>query len=117
MKAIRKSDGKVIEVEPQRFMECDGSMYAPSDLDFSVDEAKETEEATINGWMARDKNGDLVCCAGSKPFKEEKLPFWRVDYRNYIECIPNDLFPSVTWDSEPMEVEITIKPKKKLSTK
>lgn len=78
---------------------------------------KEVEEAAINGWMARDKNGGLVCCAGSKPFKEEKLPFWRVDYRNFIECIPNDLFLSLTWDDDPMEVEITIKPKKRLSTK
>lgn len=41
MKAIRKSDGKVIEVEPQRFMEQDGSMYAPSDLDFTPKKDKQ----------------------------------------------------------------------------
>lgn len=69
-------------------------------------------DTVISGWMARDKNGDLVCCAGSKPFKEEKLPFWRVDFRNFIECIPNDLFPDLTWDSDPLPVEIIIKRKK-----
>lgn len=52
MKAIRKSDGKVIEVKPQRFMEHDGSMYAPSELDFNVEEL---EEVTIDGWVARDE--------------------------------------------------------------
>ena len=54
MLAKRKSDGKVIEVKPQRFMEQDGSMYAPSDLDFNVEEA---EEVTIDGWVARDEDG------------------------------------------------------------
>lgn len=70
-------------------------------------------KAKIDAWMARDKNGDLVCCAGSKPFKEEKLPFWRADTRNFIECVPNDLFPDLTWNSEPLEVELIIKRKKK----
>lgn len=70
-------------------------------------------DTVINGWVARDKNGDLVCCAGSKPFKEEKMPFWKVDFRNFIECIPNDLFPDLTWESEPEQVEIIIKRKKK----
>ena len=45
---------------------------------------KNAEETVIQGWVARDKNGDLVCCAGSKPFKEEKMPFWKVDFRNFI---------------------------------
>jgi len=75
--------------------------------------AVEDVDTVIQGWVARDKNGDLVCCAGSKPFKEEKIPFWRVDFRNFIECIPNDLFPDLTWDSDPIEVEIIIKRKKK----
>lgn len=74
---------------------------------------EDVEEAMIQGWVARDMNGDLVCCAGSKPFKEEKMPFWRVDFRNFIECIPNDLFPDLTWDNDPIEVELIIKRKKK----
>ena len=73
---------------------------------------EDVEEAMIQGWVARDMNGDLVCCAGSKPYKEENIPFWKVDFRNFIECIPNDLFPELTWESEPEEVELIIKRKK-----
>lgn len=74
---------------------------------------KNAEETVIQGWVARDKNGDLVCCAGSKPFKEENIPFWKVNFRNFIECIHNDLFPDLTWDNDPIEVELIIKRKKK----
>lgn len=78
---------------------------------FALGKQEKDADTVIQGWVARDKNGDLVCCAGSKPFKEEKLPFWRVDFRNFIECIPNDLFPDLTWDSDPIEVELIIKRK------
>lgn len=87
------------------------SSYLQGAQDFLGKQEKDAEETVIQGWVARDKNGDLVCCAGSKPFKEEKLPFWRVDFRNFIECIPNDLFPDLTWDSDPIEVELIIKRK------
>lgn len=70
-------------------------------------------DITIQGWVARDENGDLVCCVGSKPYKEENIPFWKVNFRNFIECIPNDLFPNLTWELDPEEVEIIIKRKKK----
>lgn len=73
--------------------------------------AVEDVDTVIQGWIARDKNGDLVCCAGSRPYKEENIPFWKVNFRNFIECIPNDLYPDLTWDSEPEEVEIIIKRK------
>jgi len=54
MKAIRKKDGKVIEVSSleytdietnvkSRYCAADGEMYPLSDLDFSVGEAKESE--------------------------------------------------------------------------
>ncbi len=87
------------------------SSYLQGAQDLLGKQEKDAEETVIQGWVARDKNGDLVCCAGSKPFKEEKLPFWRVDFRNFIECIPNDLFPDLTWDSDPIEVELIIKRK------
>lgn len=103
MKAIRKSDGKVIEVEPQRFMEQDGSMYAPSDLDFNV------EEVTINGWVARDKYGD-ICVYENKPTR--RYDFWFDDDAPNFTLLPITSFPSVTWESDPLEVTITIKPKK-----
>lgn len=107
MKAIRKSDGKIIEVEPQRFMEQNGAMYAPSELDFNV---KESEEVTINGWVARDIIGTL-CLFIEKP--KRNAEWWSTGgYGLWVE--PNDdLYPSVTWESDPLEVTITLKPKKR----
>lgn len=75
--------------------------------------AVEDVDTVIQGWIARDENGDLVCCTGSKPYKEENIPFWKVNFRNFIECIPNNLFPDLAWDSDPIEVEIILKRKKK----
>ena len=115
MKAIRKSDGKVIEVEPQRFMEHDGSMYAPSELDFNVEEA---EEVTIDGWVARDDE-DVIGESGlylypMKPFRKEHW-FALPEDTAYNAAMRLDvgLFPNLTFDNSPMEVTITIKPKKK----
>lgn len=115
MKAIRKSDGKVIEVKPQRFMEQDGSMYAPSELDFNVEEA---EEVTIDGWVARDE-GDVI--GESELYLYSAKPV----RKGHWFALPEDaecdaamrldvgLFPSLTWQSDPLEVTLTIKPKKK----
>ena len=109
MKAKRKSDGKVIEVEPQRFMEQDGSMYAPPELDFNVEE---TEEVTIDGWMARDSNGTLWICS-EEP--QRYSDWWIIDTdEEYTKKeLSSYLFPSLTWQSDPLEVTLTIKPKKK----
>ena len=94
--------------------------YSKSAFSYAFDSAyalgkqeKDVDETVIRGWVARDENGDLVCCAGSKPYKEENIPFWKVNFRNFIECIPNDLFPDLTWNDDPIEVELIIKRKKK----
>lgn len=113
MLAKRKSDGKVIEVEPQRYMEHDGSMYAPSELDFNVD-----EEVTIDGWVARDRLNNALFLHDEKPYRsfsgyqtDGKEDEWRSD-----TCPPYPIdynsFPSLTWESDPLPVTITIKPKK-----
>lgn len=108
MKAIRKSDGKVIEVEPQRFMEQDGSMYAPSDLDV----LSEKETAVLVGWICRDNNSlNAQILIGDKP-KRTGFGFWENESADCI-TLPKDKFPSLTWTDEPIEVELTIKPKKK----
>lgn len=108
MKAIRKSDGKVIEVEPQRFMEQDGSMYAPSDLDF----LSEKETAVLVGWICRDNNSlNAQVLIGDKP-KRTGFGFWENESADCI-TLPTDSFPSLTWESDPIEVELTIKLKKK----
>lgn len=114
MKAIRKSDGKVIEVEQATaydgeigywdYENCDS--HYPSELDFNVEES---EEVTIDGWVARDEDGDIYVYKG-KPTKEED--YWLDDDAASIVLLPITYFPSLTWESDPLEVTITIKPKK-----
>ncbi|WP_290437781.1 hypothetical protein [Muribaculum intestinale] len=109
MKAKRKSDGKVIEVEPQRFMEQDGSMYAPSELDFKVEEA---EEVTIDGWVARNKDNSLYLFK-AEPWYNSPRGYWD-DHLMSIGCfsIPSESFPHITFDNSPIEITLTLKLKK-----
>lgn len=63
-------------------------------------------EATISGWVCRDKDGTL-CLYYNKPMRGKEE--W---FGNYDRQLPEESFPSLTWQDEPIEVEITIKPKK-----
>lgn len=115
MLAKRKADGKVFEVYPvsdNQYLH-GVSLYQASDLDFDVEE--ETEEVTIEGWICRDGGGGLFLC-GEKPTREydEETSddgFWD-DSDNSIN-LDRNLFPNITWHSEPRFVTITIKAKKK----
>ena len=86
----------------------DGTICQDTDLDFNVEE---TEEVTIDGWVARDKNGTLWICS-EEP--QRYSDWWIIDTdEEYTKKeLPSYLFPSLTWQSEPLEVTITIKPKK-----
>lgn len=61
-------------------------------------------------WVARDKNGDLKLFY-NKPFRlyEDNFKFgddkWVTTWINWMQIDPN-LFPELTWDDEPIEVEI-----------
>ncbi len=129
MKAIRKSDGKIIEVKPycppqedydnykcypfeDYYITSDNEVLSNYDLDFGLEEA---EEVTIDGWMARDSNGTLWICS-EEP--QRYSDWWIIDTdEEYTKKeLPSYLFPSLTWQSDPLEVTLTIKPKKKSST-
>lgn len=65
-------------------------------------------EATISGWVARDNGGGLYLHSirprkGAMEWHGDRQPF----------TLPIGSFPSLTWQDEPIEVEITIKPKKR----
>lgn len=114
MKAIRKSDGKVIEVteksswNKEKIYTADGIFYRKEDLDFNVEEA---EEVTIDGWVARDSNGTLWICS-EEP--QRYSDWWIIDTdEEYTKKeLPSYLFPALTWQSDPLEVTVTVKPKK-----
>jgi len=71
---------------------------------------KDAEETVISGWVAADDNGDLFLCR-TKPVRDEVSGMWISG-----ECpldVGINLFPDLTWDSEPQEVELIIKRNKK----
>lgn len=117
MKARRKSDGEIIEVREWRgasdviYSSPDMSrFYQASDLDFNVD----AEDTEISGWVARDNSGpnDLGLRVYSvKPKRSEGLKRWNGhgEKSTLIDC---RLFPDLTWESDPIEVELIIKRKK-----
>lgn len=93
-----------------------------TDLDFNLDPPQ--LEATISGWVAVD-DFDNAYIYHSKPTQGSRefcdtgdyITDWVCDtkYPNGKKCyvIDKDLFPNLTPDSDPIEVEITIKPKNK----
>ncbi len=78
---------------------------------FSKRATRSNEHLTITGWIARDEDGDLYIYR-SKPFREVSSSaggFWSA--YGASSALDNALFPSVTWKSEALEVDITITPK------
>ena len=70
------------------------------------------QEYKIKGWVARDKDGQLcIFYDGDKPHRGECNSWWYPEYCLEGDCmtIDDDMFPDLTWESEPIEVELTIK--------
>ena len=55
-------------------------------------------------WVARDKSGKLFAY-DSKPKRECYLGFWYSDL-NCVVPISRNFFPELTWEDEPLEVEL-----------
>ena len=124
MKARRKSDGKIIEVEEvvynlkngKPYHKClsDGHHYPASDLDFNVD----PEETVISGWVAIDEAFNQCFLHTEKPIQKAQPiadtgdydTVWDSDGETYL--LDAGLFPDMDSDSEPQECEIIIKRKK-----
>lgn len=60
----------------------------------------------VDGWVARDKDGDIAIFR-EVPTKDEEIGMWKPCKSAYI--FPNkDEYPDVTWDSEPQKVKVII---------
>ena len=72
------------------------------------------DSVTITRWVAKNKDGD-VNMHNTKPFrfKCENIEYWVDGHASYklARSFVNRMFPDLTWESEPVEVEITIKRK------
>lgn len=72
---------------------------------------KDAEGAVISGWVARDSDGTLTLFEG----KPERVRYIRSNEglwmaKNMTDLV-SELFPALTWDSDPIEVELRIKRK------
>lgn len=68
-------------------------------------------------WLARDKNGDIALFLRQKPTLNADGDIWQTSEEEVVnnECCPpclmlqKHLFPEVTFENSPQEVEIVIK--------
>lgn len=84
-------------------------------LDFNLSEEKES--AVIEGWVVRDKRyissilthqtSKLYLCQ-EKPRRIDSMGIW--DKEGDYCKLPNDLFPYITFGSDPLRVRIQITP-------
>lgn len=112
MKAKIKATGEIISVSPTYNLKdhndsatyyTDGKLglWTAEEIDF----LSKKEAVVRDGYIARDGLGNLHF--------SRSLPRKRVGLGWFIPCcisykLPPDLFPSVTWESEPQKVRILI---------
>lgn len=110
MKAKVKATSEIVEVREWRG--ASDIIYSTLDMNrfFAADEIEfvVSESESTFGWIARDKDGDLYYY-DKKP--ERKPTQWTTD--GIMIDMPPNMFPSLSWYCESIEVEVTIKPKKK----
>ena len=82
---------------------------------FALGKQEKGADTVIQGWVCRDKvinepfTSDLFL-AFDEPTRIEEWGKWG-DMGDYIE-LDSSLFPDLTWDSDPLEVELVIKRKR-----
>lgn len=73
----------------------------------------DSEATVIQGWVARNHepcHGYDLHLFTSKPIRRQIMGDW---YGHGETKLDTKLFPSLSWESEPVECEIIIKPKKR----
>ena len=77
---------------------------------FALGKQENDADTVIQGWVARDDDGQLLYLYGSMPTRG--INMWN-GHGTLLTPLNTGLYPDLTWESEPQEVEITIKRKKK----
>lgn len=79
---------------------------------YALGKQEKDADTVIQGWVARDSDGDLFIYK-TEPKRESGIggepDFWVA--QSFTE-IDSALFPDLTWESDPIEVELIIKRKK-----
>lgn len=81
------------------------------DRAYALGKQEKDADAVIQGWVARDSNGSLYfyrCKPERVRYINSNDGLWMSETINELN---SDLFPDLTWDSDPIEVELIIKRK------
>lgn len=89
----------------------DAFFYA-FDRAYALGKQEKDADTVIQGWVARDKGG-TICLYNEYPERyNAPINEWGSDNPLQYYRIPDELFPDLTWGSDPIEVKIIIKKKK-----
>jgi len=104
------SEKLIAEIERLR-EECSSPISVCNDIlsliEFMQEQQKDKQIVSIEGWAARDKNGHLNFFLG-KPHRIKNTrgeEYW-VGHARMKQ--PNEFFPELSWNDEPIEVELLI---------
>lgn len=76
-------------------------------------------DTVIQGWVCRDKKDNALNLHVEKPYRAQSgydvydEPDWQESDCASLLPLEKSLFPDITWESDPIEVELIIKRKKK----
>ena len=59
-------------------------------------------------WIARDKDGGLNLFKDPKPILMKRNGWWLSDKNFFKSVLPRELFPEVTLENSPQEVELKL---------
>ena len=78
-------------------------------VNFALGKQEKDADTVIQGWVARDDDGQLLYLYGSMPTRG--INMWNGN-GSLLTPLNTGLFPDLTWESDPQESEIIIKRKK-----
>lgn len=73
-----------------------------------AEESKIPDKVKIKGWVARDKDGQISCYC-DKPYRSHYC--WYSFPRYEVWILPDELYPDLKWEDEPIEVELYLSKK------
>lgn len=90
----------------------DGEYGFIAGANFALGKQEKDADAVIQGWVARD-NGGFISLFSYRPDRviHNDLGFWGHNDGSDEIDLPRSSFPDLTWDSDPIEVELIIKRK------
>lgn len=94
--------------------ECPADEYVggfEAGANFALGKQEKDADTVISGWIARDANPHSLYIYGREPVRLSNM--WSALGRSFAIQIGSTMFPDLTWESGPEQVEIIIKRKKK----